>query len=104
VIVMNSQGHAVETISNCYLVGPWDMALQATKISATLFVTNALGGNTPTSRGVPVAGNCTVVRLDLALAPSRPPTVSSTTIVGSGYPWRANKAALVLAPTGGRAR
>jgi hypothetical protein len=99
-IVMNSQGHAVETISNRYLAGPWDMAVQATKTSATLFVTNALGGNTSTSHGVPVAGNCTVVRLDLALSPSRPPTVSSTTIIGSGYPWRADKAALVLAPTG----
>ena len=71
-----------------------------TATSAELFVSNALGGNTSTEHGVPVTGNCTVVRLDLSLSPSAPPQLTSSTVIGSGYPWRANKAALVLAPTG----
>jgi len=47
-----------------------------------------------------VTGNCTVVRLDLSLSPSAPPRLASSTVIGTGYPWRADKAALILAPTG----
>jgi hypothetical protein len=102
-IVLNNQGTVVETITNKNIVGPWDLAVTSTPTSAQVFVSNALGGNTSTSHGTPVTGNCTVVRLDFDLktvSASSPPTLSSTTVVGSGYPWRANKAALVLAPTG----
>jgi hypothetical protein len=99
-IVLNDQGTVAETITNKNIVGPWDMAVTSTATSAQVFVSNALGGNTSTSHGTPVTGNCTVVRLDFALSATSPPTLSSTTVVGSGYPWRANKAALVLAPTG----
>jgi hypothetical protein len=49
---------------------------------------------------VPVTGNCTVVRLDLALSPGAPPKLTSSTVIGTGFPWEANKAALILAPTG----
>ncbi len=99
-IVLNDQGTVVETITNKNIVGPWDLAATSTPTSAQVFVSNALGGNTSTSHGTPVTGNCTVVRLDFNLSASSPPALSSTTVVGSGYPWRANKAALVLAPTG----
>ena len=102
-IVLNDQGAAVETITNKNIVGPWDLAVTSTATSAQVFVSNALGGNTSTSNGTPVTGNCTVVRLDFALknlSAAAPPALTSTTAVGSGYPWRANKAALVLAPTG----
>jgi hypothetical protein len=99
-IVLNDQGAPVETITNKNIAGPWDLAVKSTATSAQVFVSNALGGNTSTSNGTPVTGNCTVVRLDFALSPASPPALTSTTVVGSGYPWRANKAALVLAPTG----
>jgi hypothetical protein len=99
-IVLNSSGTVVETISNPDIVGPWDMAAQVTPTGADLYVSNALGGNTKTKGGVPVAGSCTVVRLGLTLSPSSVPVLADTTIVGSGFPWKANKAALVLAPTG----
>jgi hypothetical protein len=102
-IVLNNRGTPVETITNKNIVGPWDLAVTSTGTSAQVFVSNALGGNTTTSHGTPATGNCTVVRLDFALknlGATSPPTLTSTTVVGSGYPWRANKAALVLAPTG----
>ena len=100
-IVLNHSGAVAETISNANIVGPWDMTAQSTSSSATLFVSNALGGNTrTTSKGVPVAGECTVVRLDLTLSPSAAPTLTSTTVVGVDFPWKANAAAFVLAPTG----
>ncbi len=99
-IVLNDQGTVVQTITNKNIVGPWDLAVTSTATSAQVFVSNALGGNTSTSNGTPVTGNCTVVRLDFTLSAASPPTLTGTTVVGSGYPWQANKAALVLAPTG----
>ena len=99
-IVVNPMGQVVETISNPGIVGPWDMTASAVGSQATLYVANALGGDTKTKKGVPVAGSCTVSRIDLALSSTTPPTVVSTTIIGSNFPWKANAAALVLAPTG----
>jgi hypothetical protein len=99
-IVLNDLGTPVETITSKDIAGPWDMAVSSTATSAQLFVSNSLGGNTTTDHGVPVTGNCTVVRLDLTLSATAPPALTSSTVIGSGYPWRANKAALILAPTG----
>jgi hypothetical protein len=99
-IVLNDQGTPVTTITNKNIVGPWDLAVKSSATSAQVFVSNALGGNTSTDHGVPVTGNCTVVRLDFALSPTAPPALTSTTVIGTHYAWKANKAALVLAPTG----
>jgi hypothetical protein len=99
-IVLNSHGTPVKTITGKNIVGPWDMAVTSSATSAELFVSNALGGNTKTDHGVPVTGNCTVVRLDLALSATAPPVLTSTTVVGTHYPWKADKTTLVLAPTG----
>jgi hypothetical protein len=99
-IVLNPAGNVVETFSNANIVGPWDMADVSTPSGADLFVSNALGGNTDTHKGYPVTGNCTVVRLDLSLSATKPPALTSSTVIGSGFPWKANAAALVLAPTG----
>jgi hypothetical protein len=99
-IVLNDQGTVAKTITNPNIVGPWDLTVKSGATSAEVFVSNALGGNTTTKNGVPVTGNCTVVRLDLALSPASPPKLTSSTVVGTSFPWRANKAALVLAPTG----
>jgi hypothetical protein len=99
-IVLSNQGTVAETITNKNIVGPWDMAVSSTATSAQVFVSNALGGNTSTHNGTPVTGNCTVVRLDFSLSAGSPPSLTSATAVGSGYPWKADKAALVLAPTG----
>jgi hypothetical protein len=99
-IVLNDQGTVAETITNPDIAGPWDLTVKSSATSAEVFVSNALGGNTTTHDGVPVTGNCTVVRLDLALSPSSPPMLTGSTVIGTGFPWSANKAALVLAPTG----
>jgi hypothetical protein len=99
-IVLNNQGVPVKTITNSHITGPWDLAVSSTATSAKVFVSNALGGNTSVHGGVPVAGKCTVVRLDLALSATAPPALTSSTVIGKDYPWIANKAALVLSPTG----
>ncbi len=99
-IVLNDQGSPVTTLTNADIDAPWDLVVASTPTSAQLFISNALGQNLTTVRGAPGAGNCTVVRLDLSLSPTAPPVLTSSTVIGSDFPWRANKAALVLAPTG----
>ena len=99
-IVLNDRGTVAETITNPGIVGPWDLTVKSSATSAEVFVSNALGGNTYTDHGVPVTGNCTVVRLDLALSPASPPRLTGSAVIGTNFPWRANKAALILAPTG----
>jgi hypothetical protein len=99
-IVLNDVGTPVESITNNDIVGPWDLAVSSTPTTAAIFVSNALGGNTKVANGVPIAGKCTVVRLNLALSATAPPALTSSTVIGSDYLWKANKAALVLAPTG----
>jgi hypothetical protein len=99
-IVLNDRGTVAETITNRDIVGPWDLTVKSSATSAEVFVSNALGGNTATNHGVPVTGNCTVVRLDLALSPAAPPRLTGSAVIGTDFPWRANKAALILAPTG----
>ena len=99
-IVLNADGTPVETISNTKLVGPWDMTVDATPTHATLFVANALGGEPTINTGPPIVTVSTVVRLGLSLSATQPPRLVSTTIVGSGFPWIANRATVVLAATG----
>jgi hypothetical protein len=99
-IVLNDRGTVAETITNPDIVGPWDLTVKSSATSAEVFVSNALGGDTSTHDGVPVTGNCTVVRLDLALSPASPPKLTGSTVIGTDFPWKANQAALILAPTG----
>jgi hypothetical protein len=79
--VLNDQGAPVETITNSDIVGPWDLTLKSSAASAEIFVSNALGGNTRTDHGVPVAGQCTIVLLDLALNATSAPTLTSSTVL-----------------------
>jgi hypothetical protein len=99
-ILLNADGTPVETISNKNLVGPWDMTVDATPTRATLFVANALGGQPTVNTGPPIVTRSTVVRFEMSLSAARPPHLVGATIVGSGFPWLANHAAVVLGPTG----
>jgi len=99
-IVLNDRGTVAETITNRDIVGPWDLTVKSDATSAEVFVSNALGGNITTRGGVPATGNCTVVRLNLALRAGAPPKLTGSTVIGTDFPWRADREALILAPTG----
>ncbi len=62
-IVLNSQGHVVETISGGYINGPWDMTAVEGNGFAVLFVSNVLNGTVAASPNVVNQGN--VVRIVL---------------------------------------
>jgi hypothetical protein len=98
-IVLNSSGTPVAVWSNPDINGPWDMTWAPTSTGAALFLANTLSRPlivTPT----PPTGLCTVVRLDITLPTGGTPELTSSTVIGSGFAWRANKAALILGPTG----
>jgi hypothetical protein len=99
-IVLNSNGHVVETFSGQHINGPWDMTAFDGGDTAALFVTNVLNGTVAAHGNV--VNNQTVIRIELTVpnqgngVPSR----QSTTVIGSGFSARTDPAALVIGPTG----
>jgi hypothetical protein len=96
-IVINSWGHAVKTISGPLINGPWDMTWRESGGSAQLFVTNVLNGTV--AAGGSTVDHGTVVRIALDTDDATP-SVRSETVIGSGFPERTDPAALVVGPTG----
>jgi hypothetical protein len=97
-IVLNSSGAPVETISGDPINGPWDMTAQDNGNSATLFVTNVLNGTVAASPNVVDGG--TIVRINLTSPTTGIPAVTSEVTVGDQFPERTDPAALVVGPTG----
>src|SRR5579862_2462912 len=62
-IVLNSMGETVETISNAQINGPWDMTSVDGGSTADLFVSNVLNGTVAANGKVVHKG--TIVRIDL---------------------------------------
>jgi hypothetical protein len=85
ILVLDAKGNLLQTLTSSMIDGPWDATVIDQGSRAQLFVSNVLNG--------------TVVRLNLALAPSGV-TVGSATQIGSGYMHRCDPAALVVGPTG----
>jgi hypothetical protein len=86
-LILNSQGHVVMTLSSSALLdGPWDLTINDQGDHAQVFVSNVLSG--------------TVTRLDLMIPQNGHPVVASETQIASGYLIRTDPAALVIGPTG----
>lgn len=76
-IVLDSSGHVVETISGPPIAGPWDMTTAVgASANSTLFVTNVLNG-TVASGETPTDGG-TVVRIRLHTERHHPPRANNT--------------------------
>ena len=97
-IVLDSTGKVVETISGSPINGPWDMTAVADGPNATLFVTNVLNG-TVASGETPVDEG-TVVRIRLHTSELHPPRVTDMSVIANGFPERTDPAAMVVGPTG----
>lgn len=97
-LVLDSTGHVVETISGPPINGPWDMTAVGDGRNVTLFVTNVLNG-TVASGETPVDEG-TVVRIRLHVRDHHPPRVKAMDVIASGFPERTDPAALVIGPTG----
>lgn len=106
-IVLDSNGNVVETISDPQINGPWDMNVfdgargdgdDDHENMATLFVTNVLNGTV--AGGGQIVNEGTVSRIVLSIPRGSPPAVSSITVIGSNFAERTDPAALVIGPTG----
>lgn len=97
-LVLDSSGHVAETIAGSPINGPWDMAAVDGGGTAELFVTNVLNGTV--AGGGNIVDGGTVVRMQLTVPDDGPPSVQSSTIIGSGFPEKTDPDALVIGPTG----
>jgi hypothetical protein len=96
-IVLNSAGSVVRTITGGPINGPWDMTGAQVGDDGVLFVTNVLNGLSPTAPPSTVVHKGTVVRVVLDLRTNR---VESETVIAQDLPERNDPAALVVGPTG----
>jgi hypothetical protein len=97
-IVLDSSGKPVSTISSPRIAGPWDMTAATQGNVTTLFVSNSLDGGA--AKGVHTIKNSTVLRIQLQNEAGKPPKVLNETVIAKGIPWRDDPEALVIGPTG----
>jgi plastocyanin len=97
-IVLDSSGKPVSTISGPNIEGPWDSTAVSEGSKTTLFVANALNGGA--AKGIHTIDNSNVVRIVLESGEGQPPKVISEKVIANGIPWVNSAEALVLGPTG----
>lgn len=104
-LVLDSMGNVVETITDPQINGPWDMTVFDRtgeqgdgRGEAFLFVTNVLNGTV--AGGGQIVNEGTVLRIGLAVNGANPPSETSLTVIGSTFAERTDPAALVIGPTG----
>ena len=95
-IVLNSAGTPVATISDSNINGPWDMTAFDMGTQAVLFVSNVLIPSPVSSTGI----QGTVLRILLSIPASGAPTVVNETVIGDTFASTLDPAALVIGPTG----
>jgi hypothetical protein len=106
-LVLDPNGQLVETWVGPEINGPWgNMAVVDNGTTATLFVSMA-GFDVPGPQvHDPVTGysvtlnKATVLRIELAIPPGKPPVVKSKTVVAHGFSHRADKDVFLIGPTG----
>jgi hypothetical protein len=98
-IVLDSTGHVVQTISGGPINGPWDMtSVNQGNSGSTLFVTNVLNGTV--ASGEKPVDEGTVVRIGVRVRDHRAPQFGPPEVIAEGFPERTDPAALVVGPTG----
>lgn len=97
-LILNSNGKVVETISGHHINGPWDMTAVDIGDAFALFVTSVLNGTVQAAGNIVNEG--TVVRLVFVVSPGGAPHMLDSSVIASGFPERTDPAALVIGPTG----
>ena len=97
-LVLNSSGEVIETVSGHHINGPWDMTALDGVDAFVLFVTNVLNGTV--DGGGNIVNGGTVVRLLFTVPQNGAPQLVDSTVIASGFPERTDPNALVIGPTG----
>jgi hypothetical protein len=97
-IILDSSGKPIATLSGGDINGPWDMTADDAGFAAALFVSNVLNGTVAANGGVVSQGS--VIRIVLLTPSGGMPTVVSTTKIASQFQERTDINALVIGPTG----
>jgi hypothetical protein len=97
-IVLDSNGRAINTIAGKQIQGPWDMTAVTHGADSTLFVSMVLNGGA--AKGVHTINNSTVLRIKLQSGAGHPPKVLGEQVIATGIPWRDDPNALAIGPTG----
>jgi hypothetical protein len=97
-IILDSSGTPVATLSGNGINGPWDMTALDLGTSAVLFVANVLNGTVAANGAVVSQGS--VLRIVLSIPSGGMPTPTSFTTIASSFEERTDPAALVIGPTG----
>ena len=98
-LVLDSSGNVAGSIAGPLINGPWgNMAVIDHGSTAMLFVSNT--GFDVGAPGQAVVDKASVVRIDLAMAPGKPPAVVNETVVGNGFGQQADKDVFIIGPTG----
>lgn len=97
-IVLNSSGKAVETLSGGDINGPWDMTALDMGSTAMLFVANVLNGTV--AAGGQTVNQGTILRIGLMIPAGGMPLEKSRMVIASGFGERTDPAALVIGATG----
>jgi hypothetical protein len=97
-IVLDSKGAPVETLSGDGINGPWDMTSLDLNSGAVLFVSNVLNGTVAAGGGTVTQGS--VLRIVLSGSAGSVPQEVSRTTIASAFPERTDPDALVIGPTG----
>ncbi len=106
-LVLDANGQLVETWAGPDINGPWgNMAVADNGATVTLFISMA-GFDVPgpqvrdPNTGYPVTiAKATVLRIDLAIPPGKPPAIKSKTVVADGFGQRADRDVFLIGPTG----
>jgi len=98
-IILDSKGKIASTITGPNIDDPWgNMAVIDNGASATLFISNVgFGIGAP---GQPVQHKATVLRLNLAMAPGKPPEITAQTVIAGGLGAQADANVFLIGPTG----
>lgn len=97
-IVLDSGGRLVTTISGHGINGPWDMTALDFGTAAVLFVSNVLNGTVAANGSVVAHGS--ILRIVLSIPIHGRPHAVSITPIASAFKERTDPAALVIGPTG----
>jgi hypothetical protein len=97
-IVLNNRGRVSETFTGNGINGPWDATSVSRGAFSDVFVANVLNGTAAAHGSVVDMG--TVLRLRFRLSGATPPSLMSTTMIGSGFAEQTSSSAFVLGPTG----